>query len=71
MAIQTEEIDGTELVRTIGSEHCPQILAEMDVGLSAEEIHEQTGVPIASLYRRLDELRSAGLLTIEEYTPVR
>lgn len=68
MAIQTK-FDGTELVRIIGRKHCPQILAEAEIALSAEEIHEQTSVPIASLYRRLDELRNAGFLTIEDHTP--
>lgn len=68
MSIRTE-FDDIELIKTIGSKHCLEILAETDMGLSAEEIGERADVPIASVYRRLDMLRKAGFLDLEEHAP--
>lgn len=49
----------------LGGKYAARILAAVDRPTSAQELSDELGIPIATCYRRIEELESAGLLTCE------
>lgn len=60
------EPSDAELVRTIGSKYSAEILGAANEPLSAQELSDRLDVPIATCYRRIEELTDAGLLSLED-----
>ena len=56
-------MDPGELPAVLGDDYTTEILAATDDPKSARELSDQLGVPIATCYRRIDDLLDAGLLT--------
>lgn len=63
---QGEGIDDTELVRTLGSKYSAEILGATNEPRSAQELSERLDIPIATCYRRIEDLTDAGLLALED-----
>jgi DNA-binding Lrp family transcriptional regulator len=55
-------MDGTEMLRVLGNEYNPQILSFAHEPRSAQELSDELDVPIATCYRRIEELTEADLL---------
>jgi predicted transcriptional regulator len=55
-------MDGTEMLRVLGNEYNPQILSFAREPRSAQELSDELDVPIATCYRRIEELTDANLL---------
>jgi len=55
-----------ELVRTLGSKYSAEILGATDEPRSAQELSERLDIPIATCYRRIEDLTDAGLLSLED-----
>jgi predicted transcriptional regulator len=55
-------MDGTEMLRVLGNEYNPQILSFANEPRSAQELSDELDVPIATCYRRIEELTDADLL---------
>ncbi len=55
-----------ELVRTLGSKYSAEILGATGEARSAQELSSRLDVPIATCYRRIEELTDAGLLRLED-----
>jgi len=55
-------MDGTEMLRVLGNEYNPQILSFAHEPRSAQELSDELDVPIATCYRRIEELQEADLL---------
>jgi predicted ArsR family transcriptional regulator len=62
----TASDDGTdELLSPLKSKYSFEILCASRTPASAQELSERTGVPIATCYRRIEELVEAGFLKSE------
>ncbi|WP_248896911.1 winged helix-turn-helix domain-containing protein [Haloplanus halobius] len=55
-------MDGTELLRVLGNEYNPEILSFAHEPRSAQELSDELDIPIATCYRRIEELTDAELL---------
>lgn len=55
-----------ELVRTLGSKYSAEILGATHEPRSAQTLSDRLDVPIATCYRRIEELTDAGLLSLED-----
>ena len=55
-------MEGTEMLRVLGNEYNPQILSFAHEPRSAQELSDELDVPIATCYRRIEELQEADLL---------
>lgn len=64
--IDGDEVPDTELIRTLGDKYNAEILSVTQEPRSAKELDEEFGVPIATGYRRIEELTDVGLLAFEE-----
>lgn len=64
--IDGEEIPNVELIRALGDKYSAEILSVTGEPRSAKELDEEFDVPIATGYRRIEELTDVGLLTFEE-----
>ncbi|GAB3682432.1 hypothetical protein GCM10028857_08270 [Salinarchaeum chitinilyticum] len=53
------------VLAALGGKYAARILAALDRPTSAQELSDDLGIPIATCYRRIEELESAGLLTCE------
>jgi len=51
-----------EVLKVLGNEYNPEILRATHDPRSAQELSEELDVPIATCYRRIDELQEADLL---------
>ena len=51
-----------EILRALGNKYNAEILGSADEPLSAQELSDELDVPIATCYRRINELTDAGLL---------
>jgi len=60
-----DDAGDAELVRTLGSKYSAEILGAADEPRSAQELSDRLDVPIATCYRRIEELTEAGLLRLE------
>jgi len=58
-----EAIEST--LAALGGKYAARILAAADRPKSAQELSEELSVPIATCYRRIEELEDAGLLACE------
>lgn len=64
--IDGQEIPDTELIQTLGDKYNVEILSATSEPQSAKELNEELGIPIATGYRRIEDLTEVGLLTFEE-----
>jgi len=55
-----------EILEVLGNKYNPDILSATDEPQSAQQISEELDVPIATAYRRIDELTETGLLRHED-----
>jgi predicted transcriptional regulator len=55
-------MDGIEMLRVLGNEYNPEILSFAHEPRSAQELSDELDVPIATCYRRIEELTDAELL---------
>ncbi len=55
-----------DVLRVLGSEYNPEILQAAYEPKSAQELSETLGVPIATCYRRIDDLTEADLLELHD-----
>jgi predicted transcriptional regulator len=55
-------MEGIEMLRVLGNEYNPQILSFAHEPRSAQELSDELDVPIATCYRRIEELQEANLL---------
>jgi DNA-binding transcriptional ArsR family regulator len=63
------ESDGTgdvELLRLLGNKYNAEILAAAHEQQSAQDLSDGLDIPIATSYRRINELTDAGLLELED-----
>lgn len=57
---------GKETIRVLGEKYNPEILAETDEPKSAQELSEELDVPIATCYRRIENLEDVNLLELHD-----
>ena len=55
-----------ETIFTLGQKYCPDILAETQEPKSAKELSDILEVPIATCYRRIEDLEAADLLELHD-----
>ncbi|WP_435335749.1 ArsR/SmtB family transcription factor [Haloarchaeobius sp. TZWWS8] len=55
----------TDILCTLGNKYSAEILCAAQTPTSAQELSDQVGIPIATCYRRIEELVDAGLLQCE------
>jgi predicted transcriptional regulator len=54
------------LIRALADDYSRKILLKtLDRALSVEELSKSEGIPISTAYRRVNELKEIGLLTVE------
>mgnify|MGYP002763529041 CR=1 FL=1 len=61
-----EDARGADLVRTLGNKYSVEILGATGEPRSAQELSNLLDVPIATCYRRIEELTDVGLLELED-----
>ena len=61
-----DEADDTTVVRTIGGKYSAEILGATGEARSAQELSDLLDIPIATCYRRIEELSDSGLLQFED-----
>ena len=55
-----------ELLQTLGNKYSAEILEATDESQSAQELSDELGIPIATCYRRIDELTEHDLLELHD-----
>jgi predicted ArsR family transcriptional regulator len=55
-----------ELLQTLGNKYSAEILDATDEPRSAQELSDELGIPIATCYRRIDELTEHDLLELHD-----
>jgi predicted transcriptional regulator len=60
-----EEETSKDVVEVLGNKYSTEILLATEEPLSAREISEEFDIPIATAYRRIEELTEVGLLEQE------
>ncbi|MEF8813766.1 MAG: helix-turn-helix domain-containing protein [Halovenus sp.] len=55
-----------EILRTLGNKYSAEILDATDEPRSAQELSDELGIPIATCYRRIDELTEHDLLELHD-----
>lgn len=55
----------TDLLTALGGKYSAQIMTATRAPISAQELSERIDVPIATCYRRIEDLEEAGLLRCE------
>jgi len=55
----------TSVLSALGSKYSAEILCAARTPTSAQDLADELGVPIATCYRRIEELESVGLLRCE------
>lgn len=55
-----------EIIEVLGNKYNPEILEATAEPKSAQELSEELGVPIATCYRRINELTEADLLELHD-----
>jgi predicted ArsR family transcriptional regulator len=56
----------TEILRTLGNKYSAEILEATDEPQSAQGLSEELDIPIATCYRRIDELTEHDLLELHD-----
>lgn len=59
-------MDPDRTLEALGNEYNPDILRAADEAHSAQEFSEKLDIPIATCYRRIEELTEAGLLDLHD-----
>ena len=59
-------MDGDELISVLGNKYNTDILAAATDAMSTQELSDELGVPIATCYRRIDELEEAELIELHD-----
>jgi predicted ArsR family transcriptional regulator len=54
------------MLQTLGNKYSAEILEATDEPQSAQELSDELGIPIATCYRRIDELTEHGLLELHD-----
>jgi len=55
-----------EVLQTLGNKYSAEILDATDEARSAQELSDELGIPIATCYRRIDELTEHDLLELHD-----
>ena len=55
-----------EILQTLGNKYSAEILDATEEPASAQELSDQLDIPIATCYRRIDELTEHGLLELHD-----
>ncbi|MFC7142283.1 ArsR/SmtB family transcription factor [Halosimplex aquaticum] len=55
-----------EILQTLGNKYSAEILDATDEPQSAQELSDELGIPIATCYRRIDELTEHNLLELHD-----
>jgi len=55
-----------DLLQTLGNKYSAEILDATDEPRSAQELSDELGIPIATCYRRIDELTEHNLLELHD-----
>ena len=55
-----------EILQTLGNKYSAEILDATDEPISAQDLSDQLGIPIATCYRRIDELTEHDLLELHD-----
>jgi predicted ArsR family transcriptional regulator len=55
-----------DVLQTLGNKYSAEILDATDEPASAQELSDQLGIPIATCYRRIDELTEHDLLELHD-----
>ena len=55
-----------DLLQTLGNKYSAEILEATDEPRSAQELSDELGIPIATCYRRIDELTEHELLELHD-----
>lgn len=55
-----------EIISVLGDEYSPRILAAAADPMSAQELSNELGVPLATCYRRIDDLTEVDLLELTD-----
>lgn len=55
-----------DILETLGNKYSAEILDATDEPASAQELSDELGIPIATCYRRIDELTKYGLLELHD-----
>ena len=58
--------DDEEIIEVLGNKYNPEILDAAGEPKSAQELSDQLGVPIATCYRRINELEDTELLELHD-----
>ncbi len=61
-------MEDVELVRVLGEKYNVEILCEMQEPKTVKEVSEEVGIPIATSYRRVDDLLEQDLLEVDGKT---
>jgi predicted ArsR family transcriptional regulator len=59
-------MSSADLLQTLGNKYSAEILDATDEPRSAQELSEELGIPIATCYRRIDELTEHDLLELHD-----
>ncbi|MDT3433578.1 helix-turn-helix domain-containing protein [Haloarcula sp. 1CSR25-25] len=59
-------MDSGEILQTLGNKYSAEILDATDEPVSAQELSDELGIPIATCYRRIDELTEHDLLELHD-----
>jgi predicted transcriptional regulator len=65
-SVAQEDTRGADLVQALGSKYSAEILGATGEPRSAQELSNRLEVPIATCYRRIEDLTEVGLLELEE-----
>ena len=60
-----DDVDAEQLLDALGAQYSAEILAAAGSPISAQELSDRMDVPIATCYRRIEDLVEAGLLRRE------
>ncbi|WP_254273050.1 winged helix-turn-helix domain-containing protein [Haloarcula marina] len=55
-----------DLLQTLGNKYSAEILDATDEPVSAQDLSDELGIPIATCYRRIDELTEHDLLELHD-----
>ena len=59
-------MSSVDVLRTLGNKYSAEILEATDEPRSAQELSDELGIPIATCYRRIDELTQRDLLELHD-----
>jgi DNA-binding transcriptional ArsR family regulator len=66
MSTTAGDVDDIQLLRVLGNKYNAEIISATHEEQSAQQLSDALDIPIATSYRRIDELTEAGLLELED-----